>query len=210
MNTIIGEKIGMSHLFDEAGFLIPVTIVRCDATTLVGTRNIEKDNYNALIIGYGKMKHPTLPYRGMFRKLSIPPTKVIVEVRVDELKDLKVGDIFTASTFKPGEKVCVTGTSKGKGFQGPIKRWGFSRGPMTHGSKSHRVQGSIGASADPSRVWKGKKMAGKTGAKKVTVKNLSVVKVDEKENMLYIKGAIPGVKKGIVLIRKLTTVNREP
>jgi len=201
MKAILGEKIGMTQIFNDKGNVIPVTVVRCNGTTVVGIRTKEKDGYNAVVLGYGVAKHPNLPYRGIFKKLNIVPVRIMKEIRRETTEGINIRDVMSVSQFKVSEMVCVTGISKGKGFQGPIKRWGFTRGPMSHGSKSHRVQGSIGASADPGRVWKGKKMAGKTGAEKVTLKNLSIVKIDEDQNLIYLKGAVPGIKGSFLVIK---------
>jgi len=201
MKATLGEKIGMTQIFDDKGNVIPVTVVRCNGTIVVGIRTKEKDGYNAVVLGYGVAKHPNLPYGGIFKKLNIAPMKIMKEIKRENTEGINIRDVMTVSQFKVGEMVCVTGISKGKGFQGPIKRWGFTRGPMSHGSKSHRVQGSIGSSADPGRVWKGKKMAGKTGADKVTLKNLSIVKIDEDQNLIYLKGTVPGIKGGFLVIK---------
>ncbi|MEA3431590.1 MAG: 50S ribosomal protein L3, partial [candidate division WOR-3 bacterium] len=142
MKAILGEKIGMTQIFDDKGNVIPVTVVRCNSTVVVGIRTKEKDGYNAVVLGYGVAKHPNLPYRGIFKKLNIAPVKIMKEIRRENTEGINIRDVMTVSQFKVGEMVCVTGISKGKGFQGPIKRWGFTRGPMSHGSKSHRVQGS--------------------------------------------------------------------
>lgn len=201
MKAILGEKIEMTQIFDGKGNVIPVTVVRCNGTTVVDIRTKEKNGYNAVVLGYGMAKHPNLPYRGIFKKLNIAPVRIMKEIRRENTEGINIRDVVSVSQFKVSETVCVTGISKGKGFQGPIKRWGFTRGPMSHGSKSHRVQGSIGSSADPGRVWKGKKMAGKTGADKVTLKNLSIVKIDEDQNLIYLKGPVPGIKGGFLVIK---------
>lgn len=201
MKAVIGEKIGMTQMFDDNGIFIPVTIVRCTGTTVVGKRTVNRDGYNSIVLGYGVAKQPNRPQGGFFKKKGINPVKVMREVRSDDLDGLKVGELMGVNQFEIGDRVRVTGISKGKGFQGPIKRWGFHRGPLSHGSKSHRVQGSMGSSAFPGRVWKGKKMAGRMGGRKTTVGNLSVVKVDEEQSLLYIKGALPGVRGSIIVIR---------
>ncbi len=201
MKAIIGEKAEMTQIFDESGNIIPTTIVKCRGTTVLGKRTMDSDGYNSLMLGYGTRNDPNRPLRGFFKKTGIRPTRVVREVRTADLDSMKIGDVIGVTQFEVGDRVRVRGISKGKGLQGPIKRWGFHRGPMTHGSKSHRVQGSIGSSASPSRVWKGKKMAGKMGARRTTVKNLSIVKIDEEQNLLYIKGALPGVRGGLLVIR---------
>lgn len=201
MKAIIGEKIGMSQIFNDKGVVVPTTVVRCKGTTIVCKRTGDKDGYNSVVLGYGVAKHPNRPYRGIFKKSGIVPVKIMKELRTDNLEGIIVGETISISQFEVGNKVRVTGISKGKGFQGPIKRWGFHRGPMSHGSKSHRTQGSLGASAYPSRVWKGKKMAGRMGGQKTTIKNLAIVKIDEEQNLIYIKGALPGVRGSYLFIR---------
>jgi large subunit ribosomal protein L3 len=201
MKAILGEKVGMTQVFDDNGNVVPVTVVRCNGTTVVSLRTIEKDTYNAVVLGYGVAKHPNLPYRGVFKKLGVPPVRIMREVRRENIEGINIGDVMRVSQFEVGEKVYVTGISKGKGFQGPVKRWGFSRGPMSHGSKSHRVQGSMGSSADPGRVWKGKKLAGRTGGDKVTLKNLSIVKIDDEQNLIYLKGAVSGARGSFLVIK---------
>lgn len=202
MNTVIGKKIAMTQIFKDDGALVPVTVIKCEGTTVVGIVAKEKRGYNAIVMGYGKANNPTLPYRGLFRGVGGKVPEVVMETRTEKIDGINIGALIPLSIFEVGDKVSVTGISKGKGFQGPIKKWNFSRGPMSHGSHSHRVQGSIGSSADPSRVWKGKKMAGRMGGVRVTTRNLLIVKMDEKENLIYIRGAVPGVRKGVVLIRK--------
>lgn len=201
MKAIIGKKVEMTQIFDDNGNVIPVTAVKCNGATVIGIRTKEKNGYNAIVLGYGVAKHPNLPYRGIFKKLGIAPMRIIKEIRREDIEEINIGDVMGVSQFKVGERVFVTGVSKGKGFQGPIKRWGFTRGPMSHGSKSHRVQGSIGASAYPGRVWKGKKMAGRMGGNKVTLKNLPVVKINEEQNLIYLKGAVPGTRGSFLVIK---------
>ncbi|OYD14191.1 50S ribosomal protein L3 [candidate division WOR-3 bacterium JGI_Cruoil_03_44_89] len=202
MKAILGKKIEMTQVFDDNGNVIPVTVVRCNGNSIVGIRTRERDGYNAVILGYGVAKHPNLPHRGIFKKMGIAPVKIMREIRKEDIEGTNIGGTVPVSQFEVGEKVFVTGVSKGKGFQGPIKRWGFTRGPMSHGSKSHRVQGSIGASADPARVWKGKKMAGRMGGVRVTLKNVSIVKIDDEQNLIYLKGAVPGTRGSFLVIKR--------
>ena len=201
---LIGKKIGMTHVYSDQGNMIPVTVIAVGPCPVVQKKTDKKEGYSALQIGFREKKPDKLtkPLRGQFKNLEGKAYTVLKELRFADTKKYNVGDEITVDIFDSGEKVAVTGVSKGKGFAGGIKRWGFSRGPMTHGSKFHRAQGSTGMSATPSRVVKGRKMPGQMGSKKVTVKNLIIVEKREQENLLLIKGAIPGGKNGIVTICK--------
>ena len=201
---VIGKKIGMTQVFAEDGTVIPVTVIEVGPCAIVQKKTIEKDGYSALKIGCSAKKIEKLrkPLRGQFKKMNGNAYSVLKEFRVDKADGYQVGDKLTLDLFDSGEKVVVSSISKGKGFAGVIKRWGFSRGPMTHGSKFHRAQGSTGTSATPSRVIKGRKMPGHLGAKKVTVKGLEIIDIRQQENILLVKGAIPGAKNGMVAVYK--------
>lgn len=202
--AIIGKKIGMTQVFDENGKVIPVTVVQAGPCVVSQKKTVETDGYNALQLGYGDIRPKLVnkPLKGHFDKSDIAPKKTLREFRFADISVYNVGDIIKADVFESGEKVDVTGTSKGKGWAGVIKRWNFRRLKETHGSGPVvRKGGSIGACSDPSRVFKGKKMSGHLGAERVTVQNLAVVKVDVENNLIAIKGAVPGPKGGIVFIR---------
>lgn len=202
--AIIGKKIGMTQVFDENGKVIPVTVVQAGPCVVSQKKTVETDGYNALQLGYGDIRPKLVnkPLKGHFDKSDIAPKKTLREFRFADISAYNVGDIIKADVFESGEKVDVTGTSKGKGWAGVIKRWNFRRLKETHGSGPVvRKGGSIGACSDPSRVFKGKKMSGHLGAERVTVQNLAVVKVDVENNLIAIKGAVPGPKGGIVFIR---------
>ena len=199
---LIGRKIGMTQLFDENGKVIPVTVVEAGPCTVVQKKTIENDGYAAVQVGFGDVKVTKVnkPMAGHFKKADVAPKKVLKEFRLENIADVNVGDILKADVFAAGDKVDVVGTSKGKGTAGVIKRWNFSRLKETHGTGPvHRHGGSLGV-IDPARIFKGKKMAGHLGTEKVTVQNLDVVKVDVENNLIAIKGAIPGPKNGIVVI----------
>ena len=199
---LIGKKIGMTQLFDENGKVIPVTVVEAGPCTVVQKKTIENDGYEAIQVGFGdvKVQRVNKPMAGHFKKADVAPKKVLKEFRLENMADVNVGDILKADTFAVGDRVDVVGTSKGKGTAGVIKRWNFSRLKETHGTGPvHRHGGSLGV-IDPARIFKGKKMAGHLGTEKVTVQNLDIVKVDVENNLIAIKGAIPGPKNGIVVI----------
>lgn len=201
---IIGKKIGMTQIFDEKGNVIPVTVVEAGPCVISQKKSIGTDGYNAVQMGYGdiKPKRVNKPLKGHFDKSDISPKRFLREFKFDNIEKLNVGDIIKADVFSEGDRVDVVGTSKGKGYAGVIKRWNFRRLKETHGSGPVvRHGGSIGACSDPSRVFKGKKMAGHLGAEKVTVQNLKIVKVDVKNNLLAIKGALPGPKGGLLIIK---------
>ena len=205
--ALIGKKIGMTQIFDEKGNVVPVTVVEAGPCVVSMIKTVETDGYNAVQLGFGDVKANKLtkPMKGHFDKANVAPKKTLKEFRFDDCTAYTVGDIVKADTFEAGMKVDVTGTSKGKGYAGVIKRWNFSRLKETHGSGPvARHGGSMGACSSPSRVWKGKKMAGHLGAEKVTVKNLKVVKVDAENNLVAIKGAIPGPNGGTVVIKDIT------
>ncbi|MBR5191749.1 MAG: 50S ribosomal protein L3 [Clostridia bacterium] len=199
---LIGKKIGMTQLFDENGKVIPVTVVEAGPCTVVQKKTIENDGYEAIQVGFGdvKVQRVNKPMAGHFKKADVAPKKVLKEFRLENMADVNVGDVLKADIFAAGDRVDVVGTSKGKGTAGVIKRWNFSRLKETHGTGPvHRHGGSLGV-IDPARIFKGKKMAGHLGSEKVTVQNLDIVKVDVENNLIAIKGAIPGPKNGIVVI----------
>lgn len=200
---IIGKKLGMTQIFDQKGNVIPVTVVEAGPCVVSQKKTVENDGYDAIQIGYQDIKASkvTKPQNGHFSKANVAPKKYLRELRLEDCSAINVGDLVKADIFAEGEAVDVRGTSKGKGTAGVIKRHGFSRLKMSHGTGPvARHGGSIGCCSDPSRVFKGKKMAGHLGAEKVTVQNLDIVKVDTENNIIAIKGAIPGPKGGIVVI----------
>ena len=201
--AIIGKKIGMTQIFDESGKVIPVTVVEAGPCAVSQKKTVENDGYASIQIGFGDMKAQkvTKPMRGHFAKADVAPKRTLREFRVENIDAYNVGDLIKADVFEAGEKVDITGTSKGKGYAGVIKRWNFARLKESHGSGPvARHGGSIGMCSDPSKVFKGKKMAGHLGAERVTVQNLTVVKVDAENNLIAVKGAIPGPNGGTVLI----------
>ena len=200
---LIGKKIGITQIFDEKGNVIPVTVIEAGPCAVVQKKTAENDGYKAVQVGFGdqKVQRVNKPMQGHFAKGNVAPKKVLKEFRLDDIDSLNVGDIIKADVFEVGEKIDVIGTSKGKGTAGAIKRWNFSRLKESHGTGPvARHAGSLGACSDPSRVYKGKKLAGHLGAERVTVQNLTVAKVDVENNLIAIKGAIPGPKKGIVVV----------
>ena len=200
---IIGKKVGMTQIFDEVGNVIPVTVIETTPNTVVQIKTIEKDGYNAIQLGYGEIKdkHINKPEKGHFSKANLTPKKHLREFRVENIENYKVGDEVKADIFQAGEKIDVQGITKGKGFQGVIKRHGQHRGPMGHGSMYHRRPGSMGPTSTPGRVFKGKKLPGHMGKNTVTIQNLDVVKVDMDKNVILIKGSVPGAKGAILKIK---------
>ena len=201
--AILGTKVGMTQIFGENGEMIPVTVVLAGPCTVVQKKTIETDGYEAVQVGFGEVKEKSLnkPMKGHFAKADVANKKYLREFRLDDCSALNVGDEIKADIFEAGEKIDVTGISKGKGFAGPMKRWGLHRGPMSHGSGYHRGSGSMGACSNPGRVMKGKKLPGHMGVVRVTVQNLEVVKVDAENNLILLKGAVPGNKGGLVTIK---------
>ena len=200
---LIGKKIGMTQIFDEAGNVVPVTVVEAGPCTVTQIKTMENDGYEAIQVGFGdvKVSRVNKPMKGHFDKADVAPKKTLKEFRFDSIDGIEVGNILKADTFEVGEVVDVKGTSKGHGTACAIKRWNFSGLRMTHGTgPNHRHAGSLGACSSPSRVFKGKKMAGHYGHETVTVQNLKIAKVDAENNLIAIKGAIPGPKGGIVVI----------
>ncbi len=201
---IIGRKVGMTQVFAEDGKAVPATVIVAGPCVVVQRRTVDKDGYSAVQLGLveGKAKRVTKAMQGHFAKASLPPCRVLRELRVEAQSDAKGGDKVSVGLFSPGDSVRITGVSKGKGFQGVIKRHHFRGGAATHGSMFHRAPGSIGASAYPSRVLKGMRAAGHMGAERVTVRNIKVVRVDAENNLLVVRGAVPGASGGYVVIRK--------
>ena len=199
---LIGKKIGMTQIFNEEGKVIPVTVIEAGPCVVSQVKTEETDGYNSIQLGFGAIKESKVnkPERGHFTKANIAPARYLREFRVDSIEDVKVGDELKADIFMAGDKIDIQGTSKGKGFQGTIKRHNFSRGPMGHGSHYHRAVGSRGPMR-PMRVLKGKKLPGHMGNETVTIQNLEIIAVDVENNCLLISGNIPGPKKGYVIVR---------
>jgi len=203
MKGILGKKLGMTQIFTEEGIVVPVTVVEAGPNVVTQVKTVEKDGYNAIQVGFEDAKEKSLnkPQKGHLAAANVLK-KHLKEFRVDAVEEFTVGQEIKADLFAAGEKIDVTGTSKGKGFQGPIKRHGQSRGPESHGSRYHRRPGSMGACSFPGRVFKNKKLAGHMGSVKVTVQNLEVVKVDADKNLILVKGAIPGPKGSMVTLKE--------
>lgn len=204
MKQITGRKIGMTQIFLEDGNVVPVTVVEAVPNVVTQVKTMENDGYQAIQIGFEdhKAHRVNKPAKGHFEKAGVTPKRRLQEIRLDSVEGYEIGQEIKVDIFEAGQCVDVIGTSKGKGTQGPIKRHNQSTGPKTHGSKFHRGPGSLGASSSPSRVFKGMKMAGRMGNERVTVQKLELVRVDTDRNLLLIKGAIPGPKKGIVTIKE--------
>jgi large subunit ribosomal protein L3 len=206
---IIGKKVGMTQVFAEDGALVPVTVIQAGPCLVVQKKTTEKDGYDAVQLGLVEKissRRVNAAQRGHFEKAGVPPVRTLAEFDYDG--NANVGDRIQVDMFKAGDSIDVVGTSKGKGFQGVMKRHGFGGGRATHGSMFHRAPGSIGASAFPSRVMKGMRMAGRMGGDQVTVKNLRVAKIDVENNLIYIRGAVPGGRNGLVLVRFAKTGKR--
>ena len=204
MKSIMGKKIGMTQIFDENGVMIPVTVVEAGPVVVTQIKTEETDGYNAVQVGFGevKEKHVNKPMKGHFAKAGVALKKHVKELRPEDgVENYSLAQEIKVDIFEVGEKIDVTGISKGKGFQGSIKRHGQSRGPETHGSHYHRAPGAMGSASDPSKVRKGKKLPGHMGHTRVTIQNLEVARVDAEKNLILIKGAIPGPKKGLVVIK---------
>jgi len=203
---LIGRKVGMTQVFGDDGNQIPVTVIQAGPCTVLGLRTLESHGYDALQLGFEpKKKNVSKPAAGVFKKANVAPMRVVREIRLEKsemLQGYEVGKSVTAELFAPGEIVDVVGTTKGKGFQGGVKRFGWSGGDATHGSMFHRAPGSIGASSDPSRVWPGHRLPGRMGGVQRTVLNISVVRVLPEQNLLLVRGAVPGANGSLVMIRK--------
>ena len=211
MKAIIGRKVGMSQIFDEKGHVIPVTVIEAGPCVVTQKKTNEKDGYEAVQLGYEDIREAKLskPELGHLNKAGVSPKKYLREFDLDNASELELGAIIKADTFKSGDFVDVTGTSKGHGYQGVIKRWGAQRTPTSHGGGPvHRHAGSMGSTTDPSRIFKGKIGAGQMGVEQVTVENLDIVKVDAELNMIAIRGAVPGPKGGLVLIKSTVKTHR--
>lgn len=208
--AILAKKIGMTQIFDEAGKVVPVTVLEAGPMVVTQVRTIENDGYEAVQVGYQdkKEKHTTKPLQGHFSKAGVTPKRIVREYKLEDAANYTVGQEIKADIFVAGDKVDVQGTTKGKGFAGGIKRHGFSRGPMAHGSKYHRSSGSLGAATSPGRVFKGKGLPGHMGAVTVTVQNLVVVRVDADKNLLLVKGAVPGPKGAVLSVKETVKVSK--
>ncbi len=203
INAIYGKKVGMTQVFAEDGTVMPVTVIQAEPNLVCQVKTTETDGYEAVQVGFGAVKPNRVnkPMQGHFDKHGAEPRRYLREVRVDDAGEHSVGDEQTVAAFADVEKVDVTGTSRGKGFQGVMRRWSFRGGPASHGSRFHRAPGSIGQCATPSRVFRGLKLPGRMGCDTVTVKNLDLVRIDEDQNLILVKGAVPGGKNGIVRVR---------
>jgi len=200
--AILGKKAGMTQIFTSQGMAVPVTVIEAGPCYVIQKKNSERDGYEAIQVGFNEKREKLAnkPEKGHFDKAGVKPMKFVRELRLDNCAGYEVGQEIKADIFSTGEKVDVVGTSKGRGFSGGIKRHGFHRGPMAHGSKYHRRPGSLGAKG-PARVYKGRKLPGQYGTARITVQNLEVVKVDSDRNLLAVKGAVPGPRGGLVIIR---------
>jgi large subunit ribosomal protein L3 len=204
--ALIGRKVGMTQVFGDDGNHVPVTVIQAGPCTVLGLRTRESHGYDALQIGFEpRKKNVSKPAAGVFKKLNVAPMRVVREVRLEKSEQVQayqVGQALTAELFTPGELVDVVGITKGKGFQGGVKRFGWSGGDSTHGSMFHRAPGSIGASSDPSRVWPGHRLPGRMGGVQRTVLNVSVVRVMSEQNLVLLRGAVPGANGSLVMVRK--------
>ncbi|MDO9465385.1 MAG: 50S ribosomal protein L3 [bacterium] len=203
-SSLIGRKVGMTQIFGEKGEVIPVTLIEAGPCVVLQKKASDQEGYEAIQLGYEDIKEKKLTksLRAKFTKIKVEPKRYIREFRVNNPNDYEVGQELKVDIFEEGSFVDVCGTSKGKGFAGVIKRWGFKGGPKSHGSRFHRAPGSIGASSSPSRVFKGQKLPGHMGNKKVTIQSLEIVRLDKEKNLLVIKGAVPGASRGIVIIKQ--------
>ena len=207
---IIGKKIGMTQIFDEKGNVVPVTVIEATPNVVAQVKTVETDGYNSIQLGYGEVKdkHINKTEKGHFTKAGLTAKKHLREFRVEDVENYKVGDEVKADIFEAGEKIDVQGTTKGKGFQGVIKRHGQHRGPMGHGSMYHRRPGSMGSTSTPGRVFKGKKLPGHMGRVTVTIQNLDVVRVDMDKNVILVKGSVPGAKGAILKIKSAVKASK--
>ena len=202
--AILATKVGMTQIFNEDGQLIPVTVLQAGPCVVTQVKTEENDGYAAVQVGYGEIREKLVnkPEKGHFDKAGVAAKRVVKEFRFENAEEYTLAQEIKADIFAAGDKIDATAVSKGKGFQGAIKRHNQSRGPMTHGSKFHRHAGSNGSASDPSKVFKGKKMPGQMGNKKITIQNLEVVRVDAEKNLLLVKGSVPGPKKSLVTIKE--------
>jgi len=204
MRQLLGTKIGMTAVFTETGDRVSVTVVQAGPCPILKVKTKETDGYHAAVLGYGSghKRNFNKPGLGFFKKINAEPTRFLREVRLGSAEELRAGDVWTVDIFKPGEKVRVTGISKGKGFQGAVRRHHFRGGPKSHGqSDRQRSPGSVGASSYPARTFRGQRMAGHMGDQKVTQRNVKVVNIDIENNLILLKGAVPGARNGLVIIR---------
>ncbi|ACQ53366.1 50S ribosomal protein L3 [Clostridium botulinum] len=201
--AILGKKLGMTQIFNENGKVIPVTVIEAGPCTVIQKKTVEKDGYEAIQVAFGDIREKlrNKPVKGHFAKAGVSVKRHIKEFKLEDSNSLEIGQEIKADVFEAGERVDISGVSKGKGFQGTIRRWNAHRGPMTHGSKFHRAVGSMGASSDPSRTFKNKRMPGHMGNVNTTVLNLEVVRIIPEKNLILIKGGVPGPNKGLVQIR---------
>lgn len=202
MIGIIGKKVGMSQLFLENGSVVPVSLIQAGPCPIVQIKSEKTDGYQAIQIGFGARKKANKPMTGHLKKAKLTSTERLFEIRMTDTSKYKIGDKIDVSAFSNGNKIAVTGWTKGRGFTGGVKRWGWHGGPASHGSMSHRRMGSVGPGTSPGRIWKNKTMPGRYGCERVTVKNLEVMKVEQKKHLLYVKGAVPGARNGYLLIIK--------
>ena len=202
--AILATKVGMTQIFNEDGVLTPVTVLQAGPCVVTQVKTVENDGYSAVQVGFGEKREKLVnkPLKGQFDKAGVSYKRFLREFKFDNAEEYQLGQEIKADIFAAGDKIDATATSKGKGFQGAIKRHGQSRGPMAHGSKFHRHAGSNGACSDPSRVFKGKGMPGQMGNKKVTIQNLEVVRVDVENNVILVKGCVPGPKKSLITIKE--------
>ena len=201
--AILGKKLGMTQIFAEDGTLVPVTVIQAGPCSVVQKKTVEIDGYSAVQVGFEdkKEKKANKPEKGHFAKAGVAVKRYVKEFKLDGAADMNVGDEIKVDVFEAGEMIDVTGTSKGHGYAGTIKRWGTHRGPMSHGSHYHRGPGSLGACSSPSRVFKGKRLPGHYGVDTVTIQNLDLVKIDTERNLLLVKGSVPGPKGGLLVIK---------
>ncbi len=202
MVGLIGKKVGMSQIFLDSGHVVPVSIIKAGPCSIVQLKDEKKDGYTAIQIGIGERKHTTKALAGHLKKAQLPSIGRLFEIRVTDTSHYKVGDTLDVSVFSSGNRISITGWTKGRGFSGGVKRWGWRGGPASHGSMAHRKVGSAGPGGLPGRIWKGKTMPGRYGNERVTVKNLEVIKVDKDTHLMYVRGAVPGAKNSYVLLRK--------
>ncbi len=203
MKGILGRKVGMTQIFNQDGLVIPVTVIEVEPNVITQVKTIEKEGYSSIQVGFGAIKEKNVnkPLKGHFEKAGVQSKRILKEFKVENASEFTVGQELKADLFQVGDKVDITGTSKGKGFQGVIKRHGQGSGPSAHGSRYHRRPGSMGAATFPGRVFKGKKLPGHMGNVQITIQNLEVVKVDPERNALLVKGAVPGPKRGLLTIK---------
>ena len=202
--AILTTKVGMTQIFNEDGVLTPVTVLQAGPCVVTQVKTVDNDGYSAVQVGFGDIREKLVnkPMKGHFAKAGVAPKRFVREFKLEDAESYTVGQEIKADVFAAGDKIDATAKSKGKGFQGAIKRHGQSRGPMTHGSKYHRHAGSNGSATTPGRVFKGKKMAGHMGAVRITVQNLEVVRVDAEQNLILVKGSVPGPKKSLVMLKE--------